>query len=358
MSIFHTSERPTTLHTREGLMGYLDTPVERPTDLTDAQYECLTPQGRRTYDASRVAFISGGDPIATPDLKETKKLLLECMRENVGRNSGHHGVMLDGASTLGKTTILKALMKYVQVQYSREFPEFRQHDRVPVVFMDIPSNSTGKLLMQQFASFFGLHVRTGESMGSIRNRVVDTLNAAGTQLIVVDELHNLDGRSRGLGESVDLLKNLHNELAATFIYAGIDLTTSALLSGPRGKQLASRFSLVEMTRFNLGNPDHLKIWRGLLPAFEKALPLRHHEPGTLASLSDYLWQRTDGSIGSLSRLINGSAIEVITNPNITVERIDEALLQSRKLDLTAEQRFKIRPAAKTRSTSATKATAA
>ena len=113
-----------------------------------------------------------------------------------------------------------------------------------------------------------------------------------------------------------------------------------------------------MTRFNIGNPDHLKTWRALLPAFEKTLPLRHHEPGTLASLSDYLWQRTGGSIGSLSRLINGSAIEVITNPSITMERIDEKLLKTRKLDLTAEQLFTTRPSGKTRSTGKTRSSSA
>ncbi|WP_168626983.1 TniB family NTP-binding protein [Cryobacterium sp. BB307] len=332
---FHNTDRPSSLYQHEGLTQYLNTAIAKPVMAEAAELTAMSPAQRADYDRQRIVYLSGGIVLKTHYLDEAKRLLAQAFAENIGRNSGHAGLVLSGASTLGKTTIAKALMKYVFNQYRRQFPDFHEHGRVPVVYVEVPAASTGKLLMKTFADFFGLHVKSGESMGSIRARIVDFVNAAGTQLIVVDELQNLAGRGTGNGESVDLLKNLHNDLAATFLYAGIDLTTGALLSGARGQQIASRFSILEMTPFSLSDAADRRSWRGLIPAFERELLLHEHETGTLAELSDYLFARTGGSIGSLGRLITGSAIEAITNPNLP-ERIDKALLDSRKLDHTAE----------------------
>jgi hypothetical protein len=188
--------------------------------------------------------------------------------------------------------------------------------------------------MRTFTDFFGMTVRNGETMVSLRNRVVDLLNAAGTQLVVIDELHNLARNTQGNGESHDVLKNLHNDLAATFLYAGINV--QKMLSGERGQQIGGRFALLELQRYNLSKAGDKKTWRGLIARFEECLPLRHHEAGTLPGLSDYLYERTNGSLGSLGRLLTSAAIETITNDDIALERLDEALLETQELDIAAE----------------------
>ena len=129
---------------------------------------------------------------------------------------------------------------------------------------------------------------------------------------------------------------MHNDLPCTFVYAGIDLTSGSLLAGSRGQQLSARFDIMQMNRFNLSKTDVRKSWKQLISAFEKRLPLRHHELGSLVKLQEYLFERTNGSIGSLARLITGSAIETITNPDITLELIDQKLLDTRRLDFAAE----------------------
>ncbi|TFC23371.1 hypothetical protein E3O46_02050 [Cryobacterium glucosi] len=333
---FHGTDRPAALHRREELDRYLSMTTVKPDIISDADYDDMTASARMNYDRQRMVYLSGGIVLGTPNLQRAKVMLGQCFAENVGRNSGHAGLMLDGDSAVGKTTAAKALMKYVFNQYQRQFPEFQKHDRVPVVYVEVPAGSTGKLLMKTFADFFGLTIRSGESMVSIRSRVVDTLNAAGTQLIVVDELHNLAGRAAGNGESVDVLKNLHNDLACTFVYAGIGLTNGSILGGPRGQQLSGRFTVLHMERFKLTNPSDRKAWRAVIATFEKELPLRHHELGTLPAMSDYLFERTSGSIGSLGRLLTGSAIETIINPDITREELTLRLLESRRLDIAAE----------------------
>lgn len=336
MILFHDTDRPAPLHHRDGLTTYLNTIITPPEVLTDDQYANLGTAARHRYDRARVLFLSGGIVIETPTLAQAKKVLMDCFNDNIGRNSGHTGLMLNGDSTLGKTTTAKALMQYVYSAYKRQNPGFDPNETVPVVYIEVPAGSTGKLLVKTFANFFGMTVRSGESMASIRTRLTDLITAAGTQLIVVDELQNLASKTAGNGESVDLLKSLHNDLPCTFVYAGIDLTSGTLLGGPRGGQLAARFDILPMTRFNLSKPEDRKMWRKLISAFEKKLPLRHHEIGSLVDMRDYLFERTNGSIGSLARLITGSAIETITNPELEHELIDRALLDSRRLDFAAE----------------------
>ena len=339
---FHSDDRAGALHRRESLTTYLNSNLTRPETLTLTQQAALSDAARAEYNRRRQLYTSGGIRIDTPQVRTARRMLTDCFSENVGRNSGHSGLVLDGRSTVGKTTTAKTLMRYVWRDYGRQCPHFEDSGHMPVAYIEVPAGSTGKFLMKEFASFFGLSVKSAESTSSIRSRVVDLLNAARTQLIVVDELHNLAGRAAGLGESVDLLKNLHNDLGATFLYAGIDLDSGKLLSGTRGQQLLGRFSFLEMKALRMADRDDRAIWRALIPAFEAELPLAEHEAGSLAQYSDYLFVRTGGSIGSLSRLLTRAAIRAINDPNmpelISVELMDAIVLDKAAEDFYARHR--------------------
>lgn len=331
---FHGDDRPAALHRLESLDDYLRGTTTAPTVLDDAAYRALDPAARAAHDRARLLYLSGGIVLGTPHYARARTLLEQAFAANAGRNSGHAGLVVSGDSTLGKTTICKSLMRHVYRDYGAQFPGFRAQNRIPVVYIEVPAGSNGKLLMRTFTDFFGLTVRTAETMASLRNRVVDLLNAAGTQLVVIDELHNLARHTQGNGESHDVLKNLHNDLAATFLYAGINV--QKMLATERGQQIGGRFALLELHRYNIANSHEAKTWRTLIKTFEERLPLRHHELGTLVPMADYLFERTSGSIGSLGRLLTGAAIDAITNDSITTERIDRALLDAQQLDDAAE----------------------
>jgi len=334
---FHDEEdRPATLTTHEGLATYLKSPIPRPEVLTIPELNAKDRTARTAYNRRRLMFLSGGITLDTPNLAQAKVLLYQAMTENMGRNSGHAGVLMDGASTLGKTTIAKAMMGWTMNHYSRRYPDWQASGRIPVVYIEVPAASTGKLLIKTFAEFLGIPVRSGDSMGDIRTRIVSSINRADTQLIVVDELQNLAGRGTGNGESVDLLKNLHNDISATFMYAGIEVKNSPLMAGPRGRQMQSRFSMLEMDTFNWSDKDDRQTWKALVSAFESQLPLLNHELGSLTRIHQYLYERTGGSIGSLGKLLTGVATQVILGGNPSLEFIDERSLNAYRLDHTAE----------------------
>lgn len=330
----HNSES-TALNRRESLLHHLQNPL-RP---AEPLKENSTRAEKAAHDRQRMDYLSGGLVLGTSALTEGRRLLTYAFQENRARNSGHAGVMLSGDSTLGKTTTAKHLMKWVLEEYSKQVPDWVAFEHVPVMYVEVPSNSNGKALLKEIAAFFGLSVLTRDSMADLRTKVVSAIRRARTQLIVVDELHNLAaGRAAGLGETVDLLKGLHNDIDATFLYCGIDVTDSSLMNGPRGQQLKGRFSVLELQPYSWSNTLHRKEWKQLIRSFENKLQLRDHEVGLLSAEAEYLWQRTGGSIGSLGKLLTGPAINLIQN-NAAVERLDRALLDDYKLDLKAEQHY-------------------
>lgn len=132
------------------------------------------------------------------------------------------------------------------------------------------------------------------------------------RLILIDEIHRLNPRTTTGAETADRLKDLTELIRSTFVYAGIDVTTTALLSRVRGAQLAGRASLVECGAFPARLGKH-EPFRELITGVEAALDLRAHQTGTLPRHSAYLHQRTAGRIGSLTRLIRQAAITAISD---------------------------------------------
>lgn len=326
----------TALNRRESLLHYLEHPLVPPEPLGTNP----TAAERAAYNAQRMDYLSGGIVLTTKTVIEGRLLLTNAFQENRARNSGHAGVMLSGDSSLGKTTTAKRLMRWVLGEYAKQFPHWRAMEHVPVMYVEVGSNSTGKALLKEMADFFGLAVRDRDSMADLRSKVVNAIRRAHTQLIVVDELHNLTaGHAVGLGETVDLLKGLHNDIAATFLYCGIDVTDSSLMNGARGQQLKRRFSVLELTRYEWSNTEHRKEWKSLIKSFEDQLQLRDHPVGMYKQEAEHFWQRTGGSIGSLSKLLTGPAINLIQN-GAPVEMLDRSVLDRYKLDLAAENHYK------------------
>ncbi|BDV32253.1 TniB family NTP-binding protein [Microbacterium terricola] len=338
----HPGAAPLALNRRESLLDYLTRPISPVAALTRPDYDAMPAPERAEFDRARIAYLSGGLVVVTPTIQDCKTVLTRAFAANSARNSGHAGVMLTGDSTMGKTTAAKTLMRWVVDQYSLQFPGWRAADHIPVVYIEVPAAANGKTLMRVFAEFLGLAVLPRETADELRVKVVAALRRANTQVIVVDELHNLAGRTAGVGEASDILKGLSNDLTATFLYAGIDLTAQGFMSGLRGQQLTRRFTAVPMVKYEWANPDDRKTWKRIVATFEKLCPLIDNAPGTLDPLAEYLHQRTDGSIGALSRLLTGTAIDLISAGEGAPEEFTEDALDQYALDYSSEAHYRRR----------------
>jgi hypothetical protein len=184
------------------------------------------------------------------------------------------------------------------------------------------------MIAMELARFFGLPVPRRANITDVIESVCGICLDTRVTMIIVDELHNLDMGTRAGAEASDTLKYFSERLPVTFVYAGIGLDRGALLAGPRGDQVAGRFTLILTGAFTPGQE-----WATLIAALEGALRLYRHKDGTLVTLAGYLHRRTRGLIGSLLWLIRDAACQAILD---STEKITRKGLDQIAVDMTAQ----------------------
>jgi hypothetical protein len=324
----------------EGLTAYLRSTPTRPELPDPRDYATWDDSSQRLFDEQRARYLAVGIVIGTPQLVETVHKVQTTMVMNRHRVSGRSGVMISGDSTMGKTTAALAAMRSALTRYRRQYPDADANGHVPVVYFEVPAAATAKGVMQRLSDFLGLPQSTRETFSDLHDSIADFLNDAGTQLVVVDEIHHLSGTARATADAADILKSLSNKVPATFIYAGINIHTGGLLSGDRGRQISGRFALTNLTRYGFGSTADKRRWRDIIRAFESSLCLFDHHPGDLDGEAKWLHDRSGGAIGTLAHLLTGCA-QLLINEHVgpDKERVTRALLETVPIDFAAECRW-------------------
>ena len=277
------------------------------------------------------AFVTVRTPaIDTLALSVRRLMLLGRYQRTTARPS----LILTGPAATGKTTALLEVGRTCHLAHMREHPAPPGNGQpaVPVAYVLVPPGASAKTLIAGFARYLGIPTTARTTQAQLMQAVCHTYNTAGVRLVLIDEIHRLNPRTTTGAEAADLLKDLTERIGATFVYAGIDVTTTALFTGVRGAQLAARASLVETGALpaRLGNR---RPFTDLVTDLEAALDLQRHRMGTLPRHASYLHQRTAGRIGSLNRLIREAALTAILDGT---ERITRTTLDSVRLDHQAE----------------------
>ncbi|WP_406485927.1 TniB family NTP-binding protein [Streptomyces phaeochromogenes] len=317
------------LTTRQGWRHFTADPPPPPRLLTSKEYATLSDLERDVYDEARLDHHARLLVVATSTVRHT----VTCGRRLVLLNrhaiSARRGLIVSGPAGTGKTIAITQLGRSHELLDRARHPHVR--DRIPVVYITVPPAATARMVAAEFARFLGLPVRRTSNITDLIEAVVGVCTDTRTGLILVDELHNISLTSRHGAEVADTLKYFSERIPATFIYAGIDIEHSNLLSGTRGAQIASRFTLIPTHPFPYGAE-----WKGLVATLEETLLLHEHQRGTLVALDRYLHDRTGGMIGALSHAVRGAAIDAILTGT---EKITKKSLAAIPLDHTAQAAF-------------------
>ncbi|MFE1318335.1 TniB family NTP-binding protein [Kitasatospora phosalacinea] len=283
----------------------------------------------------RLAYYSQFVTVRTPAIDSlalsVRRLMLLGRHQ---RTTARPSLILTGPPATGKTTALLEVGRACHLAHLRQHPQplGSAHPVVPVAYVLVPAGASAKTLTAQFARYLGIPTTTRTTQAQLLQAVTHTYNTAGVRLVLIDEIHRLNPRTTTGAEAADLLKDLTEQIGATFVYAGIDVTTTPLFTGVRGAQLAARASLIETgslpARLGQRHP-----FTDLVTDLEAALDLQRHRPGTLPRHAAYLHQRTAGRIGSLTRLVREAAQTAILDGT---ERITKATLDAVRLDHQAE----------------------
>jgi hypothetical protein len=291
---------------------------------------------RAVYDEDRIQHHSRLLVVQTSAVRSVITQGRRLTQLNRSAHFGRCGLIVSGPPRTGKTTAVTQLGKTIEVIHRRRNPG--SPGDIPVIYVTVPPAATAKMIAVEFARFLGLPVSAKANITSVIESACGVCLDTRASLVIVDELHNLNTATRSGAEASDTLKYFSERIPATFVYAGISLERSGLLSGTRGEQVAGRFSLVRTGPFPRG-PQ----WTALIAALEGSLRLHRHRPGTLAGLDGYLHQRTRGMIGSLLWLIRGAAVTAVADGS---EKITRKSLDAVDTDLASQQASASTPAAR------------
>lgn len=317
------SSAPTT--TLEGWRSFVDGDPLTFELLPQSQLDALPTVRRELYDEKRISYHSDIGVIQTSAVRNIihQGRLLTMLNQR--ETSARRGLIVSGPWASGKTTAIKQLGKTHELRIKLRYPD---QNRIPVVYITTPPKGSPRRLASEFANFLGLPQRPRHNVTDITDAVCQVLTAARTDLVIVDEIHNLKLATSAGEDMSDHLKYFAEHMPATFVYAGINVENSGLFTGLRGRQISARSILTNTGPFPYGEE-----WQSLVASLEEALRLHDHEAGTLARDAKYLHHRTGGGISSLSHLIRQAAISSIL---LGTERIDRDLLDATIIDHAAE----------------------
>ncbi len=171
-------------------------------------------------------------------------------------------------------------------------------------------------------------------------KTLDHVHACKTRLIIIDDFHFLKPRRRDGRDISDHVKHIANEFPVTIIFIGVGLTERGVFSEDTYStdqalaQTLRRVSLLRVEPFTTKKKTDRQAWHDLLVAIENRLLLARKHPGMLSEeLSDYLYVRSTGHIGSLMSLICQGCEEAMRSGTETLTR---QLLNTIALDIAAE----------------------
>ena len=153
-------------------------------------------------------------------------------------------------------------------------------DRIPVVYVTTPPRGSPRKLALEFARFLGPPpIRTGQNTTDIADAVCQVLIQARCDLVLVDEIHNLNGGATSAGEDMsDHLKYLHP------LTQHLPATLRRLRRDQRGAPPARPPGSAASTSARLCAPAATgpfpcqQEWTGLVATMEAALRLHRHQP--------------------------------------------------------------------------------
>lgn len=181
--------QPTT--TLEGWRRFVDADPPEFTLLADDEWASLGEDERTAYNEARVAHHSELVVVTTSAIEAIThqgRLLTLLNQREIG---ARRGLIISGGAATGKTTAIKQLGRFHELRTRARFPG--DESRIPVVYVTAPPKGSPRKLAMEFARFLGLPTLNQRmNVTDISDAVCQVLIDARTDIVVVDEIHNLN----------------------------------------------------------------------------------------------------------------------------------------------------------------------
>jgi len=349
MNTVATSRKPVksnldnlTLSRKEGWRDFTHAPKRTaPELLTKAEIRRLSESAADIYSQRREEWHNNLGPLKTPQLAELYEDLWDVMDGNA--QDGNHAkgaVALDGYPGLGKSTAVEAFAKEFHLREIRRHGEFTRSgdERWPVLRIGMRGNTGMLAFNRAMCEFYGHPGRRGgtEELG---RQALDCVLNCETRMLIIDDLHFLHWQGNSGIEISNQFKSITNDFPITLVSIGIGLLERGVLMDASYDELLSqtsrRTTVLAMNPYGIKTDQQRREWHNLLATIEQRLVLGNKHVGMLAEdLSDYLYERSTGYIGSLMELIRRGCVRAIRSG---VETLNRNLLDLVKIDTAAEK---------------------
>jgi hypothetical protein len=219
-------------------------------------------------------------------------------------------LLIVGASNNGKTAIAR---RFIARMVPPEDAGAR-YSNIPVALIQAPNGPRIRQLLTAIRSALGQPAGRRESTAQLRAETYKMMRGVGLRLLLIDDLHNI----RGAGVT-PILVELREIGSVAGVSLGCFATKEIAYALRQDDQLANRFDLMTLRRWDVEDPDN---WR-LLHTLSRRLPLRAPSNLTDPELASQIMARADGLIGAMTKLLRQAAVHAVRTGH---ERIDRAMI--------------------------------
>lgn len=239
-------------------------------------------------------------------------------------------LLIVGASNNGKTAIAR---RFLARMLPPEQPDATT-STIPVTLIQAPNGPRVGPLLVTIRAALGQPPGRRETTTQLRMETYRIMRRVGLRLLLIDDLHNI----RGSGIA-PILVELREIGSAAGVSLGCFATREIAYILRQDEQLANRFDLMTLPRWEIEDPDY---WR-LLYTVGRRLPLRRPSQFNDPELAAHILMRSEGLIGAATHLLRQAAVQAVRTGH---ERIDRVTLDQVRTStpasleaLTASGRF-------------------
>lgn len=317
---------------KEGWHQFVSFDASQPLEMSMDDYETLSSSERALYNIGRERFMTVEFRVSTPSLRNAAKAIHNAMADNRSPDASKSGVIISGRPGYGKTTAVlefgRALERHLGNRADRGTKKTKDdegHERnfIPVAYVPVPTHATAKTMISKILDFYGAIYSQTTRYDTLLARATGIMRKAGTQLVIIDDIHRLDLTYRHNEQVADALKEVSERCPGTMVYAGVDVAKNGLFWGSRGEQIMARFEVVHFDRYQVDSTEGFAVWGRVIAELESSLCLLQQPHLELVSIAKELHELSDGSIGRLAKAVRRGARHAIGNHT---ERLDLDLI--------------------------------
>jgi hypothetical protein len=223
-----------------------------------------------------------------------------------------------GATNNGKTEIM--------LRFVKTHPRIERTDGegmlIPALYVISPGKPDEKRLYESFLRGLGVPVNKTDTVGRRQDQFLRVAQEVGLRILMIDEIHSiLGGGHAQRTEFLTILKLLSGELQIPIVCAGTKTAFHAMNLNP---EVGNRFEPIALPRWEFDEE-----FLSLLASFEMLIPLRLPSNLPEESLAARIFDKTEGRIGEVAKLLREAAKVAIRSK---VERIDARTLDAARFD--------------------------